>query len=283
MRSSTDIATPAPAPRIRRPARPGTRNAWSERESMKRSSRSGASRKSSALRLGGVSSTRRSKSPTLVELVEALHRHVLLRARDGRGQLAVDPVAQHRLPRLLVGGVAAHHVVERALGIEHQRPQLALHLDAGRLEPRRVHQQLLVPQLRHAQGLGQAPRRIDRDDRDLPGRARPLRVPARPPSLSCRRRRSPRRRRPACRRAGSQRRLEPLRHRLDVLACQLRREDVGEGDHWAAGLLAAAPAVRGEPRPVRAGRARPRPPRAPAPTFAGRSRAPREGRPRRRR
>ena len=47
-------------------------------------SRPGASRKSRALRVGGVSTTTRSKRSSLVQLVELLGRHVLLRARTGR-------------------------------------------------------------------------------------------------------------------------------------------------------------------------------------------------------
>ena len=61
------------------------------------SSRPGASRKSSALRVGGVSTTTRSKSLVLVQLVELLGRHVLLRARQRAGDVAVEAVGQDAL------------------------------------------------------------------------------------------------------------------------------------------------------------------------------------------
>ena len=61
----------------------------------------------------------------LVQLVELLHRHVLLRARERAGDVAVEAVRQDA-PRLLLGlGVLRDQIVERALGVEHQRPQLA--------------------------------------------------------------------------------------------------------------------------------------------------------------
>ena len=54
----------------------------------------GASRKSRALRVGGVSTTTRSKSAVVVELVELLGRHVLLRARQAPGDVAVEAVGR---------------------------------------------------------------------------------------------------------------------------------------------------------------------------------------------
>src|SRR4051812_25072097 len=60
MRLSRPNTSPLPRPSTRRPRLPGLRKNWSERESMKRDRRFGASRKSSALRVGGVSSTSRS-------------------------------------------------------------------------------------------------------------------------------------------------------------------------------------------------------------------------------
>jgi hypothetical protein len=94
-----------------------------------------------------------------VQLVELLHRHVLLRAGHGVRQLAVDRVGEHGVARALVGRVLVHQLVEGALGVEHHRPQLALH--------RRIHQVGLVSQLVQAQRVREAARGVDREDGDL--------------------------------------------------------------------------------------------------------------------
>ena len=47
--------------------------------------------------VGGVSTTTRSKSRLVVQLVELLHRHVLLRAREGAGDVAVEAVGEDAL------------------------------------------------------------------------------------------------------------------------------------------------------------------------------------------
>ena len=57
---NAEKSIPVPRPNTFRPSLPGRRNSCSDRESTKRERRSGASRKSSALRDGGVSSTSRS-------------------------------------------------------------------------------------------------------------------------------------------------------------------------------------------------------------------------------
>ena len=67
------------------------------RLSRKRVRRRGASRKSRAWRVGGVSTTIRSKRPSVVELVELLHRHVLLGARQGARDVAVQAVVEDGL------------------------------------------------------------------------------------------------------------------------------------------------------------------------------------------
>ena len=75
--------------------------------------------------------------------------------RQRAGEVLVQPVGQDRLRLLRRAGVALDEVVERALGVEHQRVQVtgpvALHLG------RRVGQRL------HAQRVGQAPGRVDGD------------------------------------------------------------------------------------------------------------------------
>ena len=83
-----------------RPPKPaGRRKTLTARPWKKPVSRSGASRKSSALRDGGVSSTSRSKSPSGVEVVELGDRGELLRAGDGARELLVDAVAEHLVAR----------------------------------------------------------------------------------------------------------------------------------------------------------------------------------------
>ena len=62
----------------------------------------------------------------LVQLVELLHRHVLLRARERAGDVAVEAVVEDALGLL---GSDRRCVTTRSskvrLGVEHQRPQLA--------------------------------------------------------------------------------------------------------------------------------------------------------------
>ena len=61
----------------------------------------------------------------VVQLVELLHRHVLLRARQRAGDVPVEAVVEDALRLLLGGRVLRDEVVERRLGVEHQRVQLA--------------------------------------------------------------------------------------------------------------------------------------------------------------
>ena len=70
-------------------------------------SRSGASRKSSAWRVGGVSSTTRSKRVVGGELEQLLHRHVLVAARERGRDLPVEAVLQDAAARGLVAARGA--------------------------------------------------------------------------------------------------------------------------------------------------------------------------------
>ena len=65
IRFRTESAAEAPRPATRAASPEGRMKTRSERPSMNWVSRRGASRKSSALRVGGVSRTRRSKRPSL--------------------------------------------------------------------------------------------------------------------------------------------------------------------------------------------------------------------------
>ncbi len=102
----------------------------------------------------------------LVELVELGDRGELLRAGDRAGELLVDPVAEDLVARGGVGRELLDHLVERALGVEHHRPQLALHLDPVGAEALRVDEHRLVAQLLHPERVGESLGGVDRDDRD---------------------------------------------------------------------------------------------------------------------
>ena len=103
----------------------------------------------------------------LVELVELGDRGELLRAGDRARELLVDPVGEHLVARALVRREVLDQLVERALGVEHHRPQLAAHLDAVRGEALGVDQPRLVAELLEPERVGQPPRRVDRHHGDL--------------------------------------------------------------------------------------------------------------------
>ena len=71
-------------------------------------------------------------APGGVDLVELLHRHVLLGAGERRGELLVDAVVQDPVAALGIRSVLADDVVEGLLRVEHHRPELA----AARARPR---------------------------------------------------------------------------------------------------------------------------------------------------
>ena len=123
----------------------------------------------------------------LVELVELGDRGELLRAGDRARELLVDPVAEDLVARRGVGRELLDHLVEGALGVEHHRPQLALHLDPVGAEALGVDEPRLVAELLHPERVGEPLGGVDRDDRDAqPGRPpSPSRAP--PTWWSCRR------------------------------------------------------------------------------------------------
>ena len=95
----------------------------------------------------------------LVELVELRDRGELLRAGHRGRELLVDPVLEHLVARALVRREPLDQLVERPLGVEHHRPQLALGLDR---DPMRLVAELVEPERRR-----QPPGRVDRHDGDL--------------------------------------------------------------------------------------------------------------------
>ena len=142
-----------------------------KRPSRNEPSRLGASRKSSAERDGGVSTTMRSQVPSRsasrAQLAELLHRHVLLGARERAGDRLVEGVGQD-LRGLVGGGVRLDDLVEGALHVEHHRVQrpAGLVADAG-------HRARGVVELGEPERLGQPPRRVDGEHDDAaPGLGR---------------------------------------------------------------------------------------------------------------
>ena len=129
----------------------------------------------------------------LVELVELRDRRELLRAGDRARELLVDAVGEHLVARARVGRQALDERVERALGVEHHRPQLALHLDAVGREARGVDEPRLVAELVEPERVGQPARRVDRHHRDPQAARGHAHRRAPPRSSSCPRRRSRRR------------------------------------------------------------------------------------------
>ena len=118
-----------------------------------------------------------------VQLVEPLHRHVLVCAGDRRGHLPVDPVLEDPLGRPLRRRLLADEPVERELGVEHRGVQGALDLVD------------VVAVLRKAQRAGEPAGRVDGEHEHAPAAGRRAASRGRPQRSSCRRR-PPRRRRP---------------------------------------------------------------------------------------
>ena len=181
----------APRPSARIPNPVGRRNALSALPSRNELSRPGASRKSSALRDGGVSSTSRSNSLSSVELVQLGDRGQLLRSRDRGRQLAIDAVGLDLLGALGIGRDPLDQLVERPLGVEHHRPQLALDLEPRSRPAARARRGGARSRAARARARWRAgwPGRSSRPRpwrRAPPSRARPP-----PTSSSCRRRPTP--------------------------------------------------------------------------------------------
>ena len=102
----------------------------------------------------------------LVELVELGDRRELLRARHGVGELLVDAVGEHLVARALVRGQALDQLVERALGVEHHRPELAPELEAVLGEDLLLDAAGPVVERLEAERVGEPLRGVDRHHRD---------------------------------------------------------------------------------------------------------------------
>jgi hypothetical protein len=92
---------------------------------------------------------------------QLLHRHVLVAARQRRGDLLVEAIAEDAAPRGLVRRVALDQGVELPLGVEGHRP----HAPALRgVEAADVHLPRAVAQRLQAEAGDQAPRGVDGAD-----------------------------------------------------------------------------------------------------------------------
>ena len=108
-------------------------------------------------------------APARPHLVEALHRHVLVRARHRPRQLLVDGVSQDPLGRLGRRCLLAHERIERRPGVQHGGVQAARPGHAVRGQVDRV---LAVVGLGQAERAGQAPGRVDRQHEHAPAALR---------------------------------------------------------------------------------------------------------------
>ena len=107
-----------------------------------------------------------------VHLVEALHRDVVVALHEATGDVVVHPVVEDAVRGGLVGRVAQHQLVPRALGVEHRRPQLAarLHAELGVRVER--HPAGHVAERLEAQRVGEALGGVDGEDEHLAAEAR---------------------------------------------------------------------------------------------------------------
>ena len=103
--------------------------------------------------------------PPLVraQLQELLHRHVLVAAGEGGGDVPVEAVAEDPLAGRGVGRVAGDEGVERALHVEHHGPQRPAARGRGS-EARELDRARLARELVEAEARGEAPRGVDGAD-----------------------------------------------------------------------------------------------------------------------
>ena len=102
-----------------------------------------------------------------VEVVELGDRGELLRPGHRARELLVDPVAEDVVAGPRVGREVLDQLVEGALRVEHERPQLAAHVDAVGAEALRVDQARLVAELLQAERGREPARGIDGHHGDL--------------------------------------------------------------------------------------------------------------------
>ncbi len=126
-------------------------------------------------RVAGGRGVEHDQVPPLVgaELQQLLHRHVLVAAGEGGGDVPVEPVAEDPLAGRGVGRVAGDQGVEGALHVEHHGPQRSATRGWGS-EALDLDRAGLPRELVEAEARGEAPRGVDRADEHAapgPGRA----------------------------------------------------------------------------------------------------------------
>ena len=208
----------------------------------------------------GVSSTITSERALVDQLVQALDRHVVLRAGHRPRQVPVDAVLEDPLARLRrrapPGSTSRSKVALASSWSAHSSPPSG--------PARAGHAARLVGQALHAQRGREAPRRVDRHHHHAGAAAREAAGRRRPTRSSCRRRR--RRSRPPS--AGPRRpdHGRPLRRdgvgqgggeRLERVEVEPAPHQLGQLEDRQAGALGQAPAVGRRRRAGRRGGAAP--------------------------
>ena len=107
-----------------------------------------------------------------VDLVEPLHRDVVVALHEAARDVVVHPVVEDAVGGGLVGCVAQHQLVPRTLGVEHRRPQLAARLDAELGVRVERHPAGDVAERLEAERVGEALRRVDGEHEHLAAEAR---------------------------------------------------------------------------------------------------------------
>ena len=226
----TENSIPVPRPKTLSPRKPGAVKNCSERESTNAASFFGASMKSSALRVGACPG-RAGRSP--VGAARGAFPWPCTPATRPPRSTAPDRSGWRAPRRGFARRVPLDQVVEGALGVEHHRPQLAVHV--------RLHAALLIAQLGQAERSGQPLGRVDREHRNLlPARGHPQRDGRRGSRLAD----------PARARADADALpLEPVldhmlpnspRQLVELRAAERRREQERQGAHARPRLLETA-------------------------------------------
>ncbi len=105
--------------------------------------------------------------PGGVDLVEALHRDVVVALDEASRDVGVERVLQDGVAGLGVGRVPMDEVVPRLLRVEHRRPQLAMRGDPALGERLGRHTDLDVAELLESECVGQALGRVDGEHQHL--------------------------------------------------------------------------------------------------------------------
>ena len=109
----------------------------------------------------------------VVQLVQLLHRHVLLGAAERARHVAIEAVVENALGLFGGGGVRGHELVEGRFRVEHHRRERAAGCRGAVVVPARaVDHAGRIRQIFEPERVGEAFGRIDRDDTRLAALAR---------------------------------------------------------------------------------------------------------------